>query len=521
MNKYFYLFCILFSVISFDTLSQYGYYKDVLKFSHSFRGGSARIQSIGGASTSLGGDISSITLNPAGLGFFNKKNFSISYNNISLKSNSTYLGEKSDIKSNFDRIDNLSVVFPIKRSVGLFNSRINDCLDCPKFNLGISYSVVKDFSNERLYQGYNDNNSILDYFLNDAQGVPLSQISNSQPISGIGLLQEAYDHYLINPDQDLPGTYFSFIGGFPLQREEIYNSGKISKFSISSGTNIKDKFYLGFGVNIYSVGYNQERIYSENQFELVNESGEWEFEGILDYLILKDFFKISGAGASFSAGLIFKPLDELNFGINYESKTKYSLKEELFNELETKYFDYYFEPEDTVLGNSISGTATNVADYRFTSPSKISIGSSYFFKKYGFISADIDLINYSSSNVESYDFNPFQDNSEINSLYKSLSVNYRFGIEGRYENFYLRLGYNFLADPSRDLINSGIKNNLIKKSFGVGYLSNTFSLDIAYINLDKNSKISPYPIYINQPVADFSSNYRSILLTLGIRINNR
>ena len=154
-------------------------------------------------------------------------------------------------------------------------------------------------------------------------------------------------------------------------------------------------------MNIYSVGYNQERIYSENQFELINESGEWEFEGILDYLILKDFFKISGAGASFSAGLIFKPLDELNFGINYESKTKYSLKEELFNELETKYFDYYFEPEDTVLGNSISGTATNVADYRFTSPSKISIGSSYFFKKYGFISADIDLINYSSSNVES------------------------------------------------------------------------------------------------------------------------
>ena len=61
---------------------------------------------------------------------------------------------------------------------------------------------------------------------------PLSLISNSQPISGIGILQEAYDHYIINPDVDLPGSYFSFIGGFPLQEERIINSGGISKFSI-------------------------------------------------------------------------------------------------------------------------------------------------------------------------------------------------------------------------------------------------------------------------------------------------
>ena len=40
-------------------------------------------------------------------------------------------------------------------------------------------------------------------------------------IPDIALLQEAYDHYLINPDLDLPGSYFSFIGGFPLQEEEI------------------------------------------------------------------------------------------------------------------------------------------------------------------------------------------------------------------------------------------------------------------------------------------------------------
>ena len=56
-----------------------------MKFSHLFNGGSARIKGIGGATTSLGGDVSSISINPAGVGFFNKKVFSISYKSITKK----------------------------------------------------------------------------------------------------------------------------------------------------------------------------------------------------------------------------------------------------------------------------------------------------------------------------------------------------------------------------------------------------------------------------------------------------
>ena len=55
-----------------NLFAQYGYYNDISRFSHSFSGGSARIQGLGDAQTSLGGDISSISGNPAGLGFFNK-----------------------------------------------------------------------------------------------------------------------------------------------------------------------------------------------------------------------------------------------------------------------------------------------------------------------------------------------------------------------------------------------------------------------------------------------------------------
>ena len=151
-------------------------------------------------------------------------------------------------------------------------------------------------------------------------------------------------------------------------------------------------------------------------FEVLDNTDQWVQEGILDYLNLLDVHSISGNGASISAGIIMKPSDNLNIGINYESKAGITLEEELYSELESKYFDYYFEPEDTTLRNAISGTGSNFANYKYKSPSKITIGSSYFYKKFGFISADIDLIDYSSSRIQSYDFNDFMENKEIGLL---------------------------------------------------------------------------------------------------------
>ena len=82
LSKYIKLLITLI-LFGYDGFSQYGYYSDVIKFSHFFNSGSARIKGIGGATTSLGGDVSSISINPAGVGFFNKKVFSISYKSVS------------------------------------------------------------------------------------------------------------------------------------------------------------------------------------------------------------------------------------------------------------------------------------------------------------------------------------------------------------------------------------------------------------------------------------------------------
>jgi len=73
-----YIIAIVFSIFSLGAAAQSGYFEDALRFSQSFPAGSARIMAIGGTQWSLGGDVSNIAGNPAGLGFFRKSEASIS-----------------------------------------------------------------------------------------------------------------------------------------------------------------------------------------------------------------------------------------------------------------------------------------------------------------------------------------------------------------------------------------------------------------------------------------------------------
>ena len=56
---------------------------------------------------------------------------------------------------------------------------------------------------------------------------------------------------------------------------------------------------------------------------------------------------------------------------------------------------------------------------------------------------------------------------------------------------------------------------------GLGALSKGINLDIAYTSLKTDSRLSSYPYPFNQPFANFSTKVRSVIMTLGIRINNR
>jgi len=99
-------------VCSFNSFGQISPYTvDAVMFSQTDGGGTARFVALGGANVSLGGDISSISGNPAGLGFYNRSSWSISPVLRIGDYNAQYQGEStSNIGGNI-QVPNMGMVF--------------------------------------------------------------------------------------------------------------------------------------------------------------------------------------------------------------------------------------------------------------------------------------------------------------------------------------------------------------------------------------------------------------------------
>ena len=165
-------FLCLVLLTSGTAVAQSGYFEDAYRFSKSSPAGSARIMSVGGTQWSLGGDVSNLSGNPAGLGFFRNSEVSLSLGYDLWSTDATYLDQnKSHSTSDFS-LPNLSFVGATNKGLlekGAFKGGA----------WGFSVQRIANFSNEFGY--YSDklgSSSIIDYYLGDASGVPESQIEN-------------------------------------------------------------------------------------------------------------------------------------------------------------------------------------------------------------------------------------------------------------------------------------------------------------------------------------------------------
>jgi len=479
----------------------FGVYQEALSFSQTYSGGSARMLGIGGAQIALGGDISSAHANPAGLGFFNKSVATITPALDFHNSEINFLGSRtSDFRTTFN-IANLGVVF---------NKSAGDIVDKPYKggSFAISMTRVADYNNEFRYDAYNDMNSIIDFFLEQADGVPLSQIE-----SNFGTLTLAYNNYLINPVYDtggnvINGAYDSFVLGFPRQEERVKTSGAQYQWDFAYGGNYNDILYFGASLGITSVNYKRERTYIESAFELSDGTPD----DALNFLESTDVLDISGVGVNATFGVIVRPTDVVRLGFAFTTPTYQNLNEESFSDLFTAYNDFYFAPEDTVLGSLFSASEIVLSNYKLRTPLKLSVGAAFFVGKNGFLSADVDFINYSSAQLKSNDFSVTADNLTINNLYQAV-INYRIGGEYRLDRFRLRAGYGFQADPYTD---SDIDNSIQKISGGLGYRSGSYFADLAITQTSFEDNYSPYTLSNGeQPIAQIDNSAINVAFTFG------
>jgi len=494
-------FLCLILLTSGTVVAQSGYFEDAYRFSKSTPTGSARIIGVGGTQWSLGGDISNLSGNPAGLGFFRNSEASLSLGYDLWSTDATYLGQNKSFSTSDFSLPNLSFVSAKNKGLlekGAFKGGA----------WGFSVQRIANFSNEFGY--YSDklgSSSIIDYYLGDASGVPESQIENR------GLTGLAYQTYQINPivvdaagkPITNPSSYDSFVLGLPFQDENVTQKGNASQINFGYGANFNHKLFIGGSLGIRSLEFSSIKKYNE----------EFANEPLINSSLLENLY-INGTGVNLNLGLIYKPIDYVNLGFVLQTPTWFSLNEEYEASMSATFDDYYFPQEDVTLGEENAVSDVFLSNYGLRTPFKVGGGATIFLGKHGFISADVDWVDYSIARINSKDFNEEPDNQVIQELYTS-TVNFRLGGEAKIERWRIRAGYGYVGDP---YLNSSLDQSTQLLSGGLGLKFDSFHLDFSLVNQKYNSLYRSYKVLDNNglnygPLTEIKNSITSGVVTVG------
>jgi hypothetical protein len=492
------------ALLNFSLASAQDYTESALQFSRTRPSGSARILGLGGSQTALGGDYSSALSNPAGLGFYNRGEFTFSLGYTDHQSNASYYGTETDDNRSIFNIPGFSYVwnFPGKGDNFVGGS------------LGVSFSRVNDFNRAVTYQGSNQNKSIIDYFIEQANGFPTDQFEPGEYHydTPTGL---AYQNYLIGPfstfDPEGPDDLYFTFAPFPnrqQEREEILVKGSTNQWSISYGGNIQDKFFFGGGIGISNLRYESRKNYYET-FDTTT----------VQNLHLVENLSISGTGINATIGAIVRPTNSFQLGVSYTTPTVYGLTETYDANMSTRWnnFDYFGNGSTILRDNSDDPIATDIitSEYNLTTPMRLR-GGIAFITDYGFITGDVEYMNPGKAKYKS-DISgiSFSDNNDdIREVYQPV-INYRVGAEFRKDIFRLRAGYGVQANAYRESI--GADNTVSSISGGLGLRTKTFYVDLAVIHSrSKSYQYQPYTFSDGSgPIVNLKDRTLNGLITVG------
>lgn len=449
--------------------------------------GSARMQGMGGVSSSLGGDVTSAIKNPAGLGFFNRSELSFSPSIGFHNTDAKYLGRNSDdFKTNFN-FGHLGVV--------LNNTKQNPEGAWRGGSFGISMNRINDFHSQIRYSGRNSGDDFVGSSLHGAY------YSNGTVAFDNIYSELAFEAYLIDQFYDpVTDEYFldtyndrAVVSGFPVEQSEginIKGAGYTTNFAY--GGNFADKFYFGVGINLSSINYEMSRVYKERPTSTA-----------LDEVTLAENRQFSGSGFNVSLGAIYRPISTLTVGLAYTSPTYYTLEDYLTVDLIADYGDstnYAYFPYDNI---------SPIINYEYRRPAHLNGGLSYFIGKNGFITADVEYINYGGNKYSSNENDFSVDNQEIGDVLQSV-INYKIGGEYRYSIFRFRAGFAFFGDPIGE---ASVDRSRKSFSLGAGIRLRDYYIDLAAVNTRYETGYVPYA---EGPLAVAKHNSTRAMLTFGL-----
>lgn len=508
---------------------------DVNQLSQTELRGTARFMSMGGAFTALGGDLSTLNQNPAGIGVYRRNEIGVTID---------LAGNKITSQSSSDKIGTTKTHFNCDNFGYVGTARLGGAMRT--FSWGVSYNRLGSFN--RTFTAYNNPapSSLTNYIAAFTNGTPESALGftdsynpyRNSDADWLSIL--AYNSFMINPAGS-SSTYqgLTHSGTVSDALSRVHESGYVDEYAIDFGGNISDVVMWGIGFGITDLSLNRTTEYSESMSgaSVPSASTGSLVNGDAGYT-LSNYSSTSGNGFNLKLGLIFKPVNELRIGFAVHTPTWYSFNTAAYADVD---YSYYNPAEAQHSDNPMTGNEyTDDASYNYhiTSPWKIMVGVAGVIGSNAIISADYEHQAYNSatlSNQNSWSGYVANDvvNDDTKAYFKGADI-LRLGLEYRITpSLSVRAGYAYTSSITKqDVLNgstevytSGMNpaytlqrgSNLA--SIGIGYRYQAFYIDAAYVYRNRKSTYCAFTPYdnIKSPTADLTEVTNSGVLSIGFK----
>lgn len=537
---------------------------DAYRFSQPDLKGTARFMSMGGAFGALGGDLSTLSQNPAGIGVYRSNEIGFTLNLDLQHSSSDAQGMKTSTDQTKFLLNNIGGVATLR----LPSNAV------PNINIGFTYNKAASFN--RRYKGVipSLNVSMSNYMAGMANnaGLTVADVEstnsfdpynpNDGGIAAPWLTILGYDGYLINPNGDPDDPYWTGQWGDAANIDgnnvpgtsgsgyfDVIEKGSVDEYNIAIGGNISNVVYWGMNFDIVNFDYRLQSLWGEdlNNAWVYNPSSD-NLEQTNSNWNMQNLYRANGSGFNYQLGVIVKPIQELRIGFAMHTPTWYSLTETFSADVLGTYYNREYNP---MTNNGTPG----YNDVNFRTPWKFIASVAGVIGSKFIVSADYEWTGYQHMKFSEptysddyYDWDyygmkgaPFisdiyaETNQDIKDYYRQTNT-LRLGAEYRVTpNFSVRAGYSFVSSPVKEKVkdnattvytagtmpNYRLDNTTNYVTCGLGYRTGGFYVDLAYVYKHMGSEyhaFTPDPgSNVVSPQASLSLNNSQIVLSCGMK----
>lgn len=478
------------------------YTGDALRFSQTNYGSTSRFKAMGNAQIGVGGDMSSLGGNPAGLGLFTKSEFSFTPEFNQSGTKGIYLGQNNQADKGQLNVNQIGVVFfnPVYKAKGQ-----NTKSGFISTVFGLGYNRTSDLSMESNFGGLNKTSSIADYFAEIAGSITPNNLTE------YSLERMAYNNYLISYDEDTKSYYpetFADANNANTQLRNEIKRGSVSEFNFSAAANISNKVYIGANIGLVNINYTSDAQFTESGLAREYLDDNLTGKNINYKLMFNQNQDTKGSGVNGRIGVIVRATDDLRLGATLQTPSWFVIEDNYTEQLDNR---------GTIRGTS--GSKIYPFTYNLRTPLKGSFGASYIINGQALITGDIDFIDYASTHFSSSnggDLSVIADNNATVRQNFTSAVNYRAGIEYKINSLSLRTGYAVNGSPYKSDKNGFFDTKIY--SGGLGYRASNYFVDLTYQKIENQSTLSPYTLSNgSEATANLSHSKDNVFLTFGLR----